>query len=257
MQFDLINDLNIDKWPSTNQISWQGLGTSLVAVIAGNISYDLDKSYQTVLDISKYYRHVLFVDGINEHNNQPNINNTRNNIREKFSKYRNISYLYRNPIVLDQVAFIGANGWTSFDFGEPTLSKQDCFYELTAQGIPQDVIFEQWEMSLEDTAYIGEKVAKLTKDDTIKKIVIVTNTIPIREIGLLEKTNPLESAITGSSFLKDIVSRDQNKKIDYWVFGNTKKKVFQKISNITFISNPRGNFTSQGNRHYYPELIKV
>jgi hypothetical protein len=253
MQFDLVSDLNIENWQPKNQVNWSGLGTSLVAVVAGNVSKSLNQSYKAVLDISKNYSHVVYVDGINEHDNQPNINVTRNILKEKFSKYRNISYLYRTPVVLDQTVFIGCNGWSSFDFCEPIMSKQLCVKTLSHCGIEQDLVFEQWEMAIEDATYLGDNISKFTKDPAIKNIVIVTNTIPIREIkDLNPNISLIDLAMRSSSYLIDVLRRDQNNKIRYWVHGNATTKTFTRYHNVCFVSNPRGN-----SEYYYPELIKI
>lgn len=253
MQFDLVSDLNIENWQVKDQVNWNGLGTSLVAVVAGNVSKSLNQSYKTILEISKNYRHVVYVDGINEHDNQPNINVTRNILKEKFSKYRNISYLYRTPVVLDQTVFIGSNGWSTFDFCEPFMSKQMCVETLGHCGIEQNLVFEQWEMAIEDATYLGDKISNFTKDTSIKNIVIVTNTIPIKEIKELNpKMSLVDLAMRSSSYLIDVLRRDQNNKISHWVHGNTSNKTFTRYNNVCFMSNPRGNSV-----HYYPELIKI
>lgn len=251
MQFDLISDLNIEQW--NTPISWQGLGTSLVAVVAGNVSHDFNRSYQTILEISKHYRHVLYVDGFNEHNNNEKINQNRERLREKFSKYRNISYLYRNPIILDQVAFIGCNGWRSFDFCDPIFTKQECFHTLQDHGWEQDLMFEQWEMAMEDAHYISTKISQYESDSSIKKIVIVTNSIPRKDLIPLASYN-ITNSILGSSFLQE-VSESNFSKLTHWVFGNFPYRVERVINNVKYISSPRGKPNSIN--FYYPELIKL
>ena len=70
MKFDLISDLHKDFWNDNEQVNWDGIGTSLVACIVGDISYDTNITYRTIVDISKNYKYTIFVDGNHEHDNQ-------------------------------------------------------------------------------------------------------------------------------------------------------------------------------------------
>ena len=49
MKFDLISDLHLDFWAENENISWEGIGTSLIAVILGDISYNIDITYKTIV----------------------------------------------------------------------------------------------------------------------------------------------------------------------------------------------------------------
>ena len=127
MKFDLISDLHNNFWPETSRLNWEGLGTSLVAVVLGDVNFDVEDTYKTIVDISKYYKFVIFIDGNHEHNNQPNIQEHNSFMRQRFKKYQNIQYLNRNAVVIDGVAFVGANGWWTFDFMEPDISKEQVY----------------------------------------------------------------------------------------------------------------------------------
>lgn len=260
MQFDLISDLHVDQWPSNQHIDWNGLGTSLIAVIAGDISRDLDLTYRTVVDISKHYRHVIYVDGNHEHNDRSGINERRIEIRDKFSKYRNITYLYRETIILDNTAFIGSNGWYSYDFCEPMVSKQECVHSLVHQkGKSQDLIFEQWEMAMEDADYIRNTVNICSTDITVKNIVLVTHTVPNRNLLWLPESNEDIYLVgeQGSSYLEGVIRADVNNKVKNWCFGHLHSPCDTVINGVRYVSNPRGIPAHRTAKHiYYPQLIK-
>ena len=258
MQFDLISDLHIETW-GDQQVNWEGLGTSLIAVIAGDISQDIDETYSTVLDISKNYKHVVYLDGNHEHRNQPNITRRREEIAEMFGKYRNITYLYRNTIVLDSTAFIGCNGWYSFDFGEPYVVKQECWHWLMDHGRDEDLLIEQWQMAMEDAEYLSNAVQHCSMDNTIKDIVLVTHTVPNRKLAWFPDSGiPIETmSLQGNSFLENVLIHDTMSKVKVWAFGHLHHTHDQMIDGIRYVSNPRG---TPGDRLsqaiYYPKFIK-
>jgi predicted phosphohydrolase len=259
MQFDLISDLHIDFWPAEYQVNWQGIPTSLVAVIAGDVSRNPEITYSTVLEISKHYKHVLFVDGNHEHNDRGNINIRREEIAELFSKYRNITYLYRNTTVLDGVAFIGCNGWWSYDFCEPYVGKSDCIQYMTdVIGKDPDVLMEQWHMAIEDAEFLGSAVKICSEDPTVKKIVLVTHTIPNRHFAWHPPGPDVATmGLQGSSYLPAVLDSDVNSKIKVWCFGHLHQKHDENIFGVRYISNPRGVPTNLGSQKiYYPYYVK-
>ncbi len=255
MQFDLISDLHIEHW--SHDIEWNGLGTSLVAVVAGDISQDLNLAYNTIVEISKHYRHVVYVDGNHEHQGLGGINARRDRIQEMLGKYRNITYLYRNTVVLDSTAFVGCNGWFSFDFCEPMISKQECIHHLVDQGKDQGVLFEQWEMAMEDADHMANIIGTLNADDKIKEIVLVTHTVPNRLLTWFPGINNIHQlGIQGSSFLEALPSKNTRNKIKTWVFGHLHHGTDQVIEGIRYVSNPRGMPKHGNPAIYYPKFIK-
>lgn len=256
MQFDLISDLNIESWTPSQQIQWQGLGTSLIAVVLGNTSRSLNKSYQNLLEISKHYKHVICVEGTHEHDSTE-INQTRNTIKEKLSKYKNITYLYRNTVILDSTAFIGSHGWYSFNFCEPYMSKQQCFHELIDRGHAQDQLFNQWEMAIEDANYIRSAVEHCHREPSVKEIVICTHTAPLRELitAPILYEDYADLGASGSSFLSEIANGNVSNKVKIWTFAQNLKSVDTVINGIRYVNNPRGTLHTAGNSIYYPLMI--
>ena len=258
MQFDLISDLHVDSWRPDQQVDWQGLGTSLVCVIAGDISRNLDVMYKTVVDISKHYKHVVFVEGNHEHAEMSDINQRREYIKERFSKYRNITYLYRSTIILDNTAFIGSNGWYSFDFGEPFATKEECFHYELNKGISQEALFEQYEMALEDGAYIANAVEICNNDPTVHDIVIVTHTLPNPKLAWFPPDqNYAKIGTQGNTFMEEVFKKDRRGKIKTWAFGHVHQPQDVTIDGVRYVSNPRGLPTDlQGQLIYYPKFVK-
>ena len=259
MQFDLISDLHVEQWAANQQMDWSGLGTSLIAVVAGDVSRDLDLTYRTVVDISKHYRHVIYVDGNHEHDGRRGINERRVEIRDRFSKYRNITYLFRETVILDNTAFIGSNGWYSYNFCEPMMSKQECVHNLVHhKNKSQDLIFEQWEMAMEDADFIRNTVNICSTDVTVKDIVLITHTVPNRQLAWIPDNDEIYlMGEQGSTYLEDVLRADVNDKVKAWCFGHLHSSQDQLINGIRYVSNPRGIPTHKTAKHiYYPQLIK-
>jgi Icc-related predicted phosphoesterase len=260
MKFDLCSDLHIDFWDVSEQIKWDGLSTSLVAVVAGDISYDIEKSYRTIVDISKHYRHVIFVDGNHEHSNQIDFQNHNMNLRNRLKKYQNISFLNRNAVIIDGTAFVGANGWWSFDFCEPDIAKDEAYFYFAMSDEYTEVFLQEvYYTAKEDARVLCEIIAKLTVESAVEKIVVITHTSPNQ--NFIEKTN-LQSNVhygrCGSSFLKNIIDYDINCKISTWCFGHVHKEIDTVIDGIRYVCHPRGRKDDcPQNIIYYPKLIDI
>ena len=259
MQFDLLSDLHIESWPDAQQVQWSGLGTSLIAIIAGDVSRDLDLAYTTVLEISKNYKHVIYLDGNHEHDGLGNIDARRAEISNRFRKYRNITYMHRNPVVLDSTAFIGCNGWYSYDFCEPMISKQDCFDHFLQKGRNQDTMLEEWDAAVNDADFITGAIKQCNADDGIKDIVLITHTVPNRLLSWIppEYDRIPDMGMQGSSYLEQVLLADTKKKVKVWCYGHLHQPQDKIIDGIRYVSNPRGIPVHPGSQQvYYPKFIK-
>jgi hypothetical protein len=65
LSFDLISDLHVETWPEP--FDWTGMATSVIAVVAGDVSRDRTILVQTLEHLSGCYKAVIFVDGNDEH----------------------------------------------------------------------------------------------------------------------------------------------------------------------------------------------
>jgi Icc-related predicted phosphoesterase len=260
MKFDLASDLHNNFWPDNARIKWEGLGTSLVAVILGDINFDIDDTYRTVVEISKYYKYVIFVDGNHEHNNQTGIQERNYIMRTKFKKYQNIQYLNRNAIVIDGVAFVGANGWWTFDFMEPDIAREEAYaYFLNNNFYSEPFMYELYNEAMDDALILGEIVTRLTTDTAVKEIVMLTHTAPMQKFcDTMLPQHPANYARCGNSALIKVLDFDVNHKISTWCFGHVHNAFDETIDNIRYVSNPRGRMDdSPQNLFYYPKMIEI
>jgi predicted phosphodiesterase len=257
MQFDLISDIHVDKWPASHQIEWEGRSTSLVAVVAGDVSSSPKQAYETVLEISKHYRHVIYTDGNHEHNEQQGIEQRRIEMAARFGKYRNVTYLHRRMTILDGVAFIGCNGWFDYEFCEPIIPRNVAIENLIVEGRDKDLIMEQWTAAVEDGEFLGNAIAELSTNASVKSIVVVTHTLPHRQLRNNRSNSIRDLVLQGNTYMENVPNFDVNNKIKIWCYGHVHQCEDRTINDIRYISNPRGIPEHSGSQQiYYPIAIK-
>ena len=149
--FDIISDLNLT---SLKTFIWEGKPTSLFCIIPGNISSNLDIVYDTLAHLSKLYRGVFFIDGGLEMGD-PELKDQRvEHLSRMANKFKNVSYLNTNVIVVDGIAVIGCNGW----FG-------NYFPTSRIEGLRASL------HCATDRIYLQDTLAKLQLHLDIKKII--------------------------------------------------------------------------------------
>jgi len=225
--FDIISDLYLSP---TDSFNWEGNPTSLFCIVSGNISNNLDVVQNTLTHLSRIYRGVFFIDGALEVGN-PDLKKQRiDQLTKISSNYKNVSYLNTNVIVVDGVAIIGCNGWSGNYWPN---SKID---ELKASV-----------SRAEDMLYLKSTLEKLQLHLDIKKIIVVTNSVP--SLNLYFGENP---GILDDIDLTDALVADTESKIVTWVFGNHPNGIDTLIKNIRYVNN--GCFSK---KPYWPKRIDV
>lgn len=260
MKFDLISDLHREFWEENEQIKWDGIGTSLLAVVLGDISYDPNVTYNTIVDISKHYKYVIFVDGNHEHNNQCGFQEHNQQLKNELSKYQNISFLNRSAIVLDGTAFVGANGWWTFDFMEPEISREEAYeYFLNNSLYSEPFMYEVYQTAKDDVKILSDIVAKLTVDPAVNEIVMLTHTAPFNKfMDNLQAQHPAHFSRCGNSMLPKVLDYDSRRKIKTWSFGHVHQEFDQVINGVRYVCHPRGRKDDMPqNLFYYPKMIQL
>jgi predicted phosphodiesterase len=258
MHFDLYSDLHDNWWSSDKLLNYKGLGTSLVAVVAGDISNNWDYSYQTLLEISKHYRHVIFVEGNHEHNHQPNIFENCHKFQEKLKPIKNITYLYKSAIVLDDVAFVGCNGWWTFDFCQPEIRTADCWNSLVNEIYNEQLMSEIFIAAKADAQTLLNQVQTFDIDPRIRKIVVVTHTSPLQKFRYInDNMDFCHTGRAGNSLMSLVLNANTNKKIDTWCFGHVHRRYDEIIDGIRYVCHPRGREEENIGHAYFPKLIEV
>ena len=258
MQFDLYSDLHDNWWSKDKLLNYRGLGTSLVAVVAGDISNDWDYTYATLVEMARCYRHVIFVEGNHEHNHQQDIEANCAAFQEKLRNHNNITYLYKSCIVLDDTAFVGCNGWWTFDFCEPEISTTQCWESLIDTTYTEKLQSEIFIQAKMDAKILYDQVETFNNDPRISNIVVVTHANPIKKFRYITLSmEQYHLGRTGNSLLSLCLNANTHKKIRTWCFGHVHRQYDEIIDGIRYVCNPRGREEENIGSVYFPKLIEI
>jgi hypothetical protein len=210
--FDVISDLNLDPDDSFN---WEGKVTSLYCIVAGNVSSDVRTVWQTLLHLSKMYQGVFYVMGSLEYKDSIDFDSRTKELLRLGSKIPNLAILHHHVVIIDGLAILGCNGWSN----DNNIFDQRNEFSALSQKI-------------EDIKYLKKSVSKLQKHLDVKKIMIVSNAVPKKELYFGE--NPSND---DDLELDMCIGEDTEMKISHWVFGTYKKVVDTNIHDINYINN--------------------
>jgi hypothetical protein len=210
--FDLISDLNLS--PEDN-FNWEGKATSLYCIIAGNISEDLYTIKQTLSHLSKFYQGIFYTLGSLEYHNTSDVVKRTNEIRKTCHAIRNLAIMHHHVVVVDGIAVLGANGW----------------YGNTAHDEETASIIEVHRN--EDILYLKNTIERLQKHLDVKKIVIVSNSVPGIDLYFGEHPETVDIQLN----LNIALIADTENKVSHWLYGTYGKVVDTNINDINYINN--------------------
>jgi predicted phosphohydrolase len=226
ISFDVISDLYLE---SAN-LDWEGKATSLYCLIPGNISKDIEVVKTTLNHLSTCYQGVFFIDGSLEHTSVKEREDRSRELTKISKSAKNIVYLHDNVVIIDGVALIGANGWHG------NYTPEDALSEI-------ELICSEYE----DAAYLGSTIKKLQLHVDVKKIVLMTNSVPLSKLFYGDEPKQYSDIK-----LSDVLEGDTEKKVSHWVFGSTEKIIDIMDDDINYLNNPQ--FTR---KPYYAKRIEV
>ena len=259
VSFDLISDLHVDTWPQP--FDWTGLATSMIAVVAGDISRDRDTVISTLKHLSECYRAVIYVDGNDEHRwRLDDLGNSYQELVQELAKIENVIYLQDNVAVIDGVGFVGTNGWWTYDFDNEDSYDASKQWFADRYKIELTTATSIEAMALQDTGYLTKSIKKLQTHQDVKQLVVVTHTPP--SIELLQHDVELEGThmlnCSGNRHIMKSFIEDTEGKIHTWCFGHYHGDVDRILHGVRFVNNCRGRGgTSWCKTVYHPKKITV
>ena len=259
IHFDLISDLHVDTWDET--FSWEGKATSPYAVVAGDISRERADIRPVLEEISKHYLMTMFVDGNDEHRwGLDNLGESYNTLKEDIGTIKDFIFLQDDCLVIDNVAFVGTNGWTCFDFAEDNSYLDNKRWMEERYKISMYAGQQIEAMAMSDAGFLCRTVKKLQTHPDIKKIVMISHFVP--DVRLLKHDIHLDNShrlgTTGNSWLTRCLEEDHEKKIDTWCFGHYHSDIEMNLDGIRYLNNARGrNGTDWCKPVYYPKRIEI
>ena len=110
-----------------------------------------------------------------------------------------------------------------------------------------------------DAAHIAAAVTAAQSDDSVLAIVVLTHTVPHRDL-LLKGVYPkllLDSAFYGNSLMEHIPALDTQHKLALWVFGHSHAGADATRGHVRYVSHPRGRPDDFGRKSFAPLLIEL
>ena len=210
--FDLISDLNLSP---DDSFDWEGKATSLYCIIAGNISEDLRTIKQTLSHLSKFYQGIFYTLGSLEYHNTGDVAKRTGEIHKTCRNIRNLALMHHHVVVIDGIAVIGAKGW----YGNTVYEDETASIIEVHRN--------------EDILYLKNTIERLQKHLDVKRIVVVSNSVPSIDLYFGEHPSTIDTQLNLSiSLLADTES-----KVSHWLYGTYKKVVDTNINNINYINN--------------------
>lgn len=259
LAFDLISDLHVETWPES--FDWTDRITSPYCVVAGDIAKDRSVVLQTLAHLGRCYQAVFYIDGNDEHRNyMEDLDGSYRSLARQLTQLKNVVYLQDNVAVVDGIAFVGTNGWWGWDFDLTVDPTESAVWYQTRHSLSSDAIKRLTKMSNQDATYLISSVKRLQTHNDVKKIVIVTHTVP--DPALIEHDISLEGThrfnTMGNSFIGSAFAQDTEHKIHTWCFGHYHGSVDQIRNNARFVNNCRGRGDTEYCQHvYHPKRIII
>lgn len=226
--FDLISDLNLEP---DQKINWENKATSLYCIVAGNISHDIKTIIQTLTHLGQFYQGVFYTLGSLEYTNYDDVNTRTIDLLRNCRHIKNLSVLHHHVVIVDGVAVLGCNGWYE------TKNNDSLIGQAKSHGY-----------RFEDIMYMKNSIQKLQKHLDVKKIVLVSNSVPHPDLYYGE--NP--ELINKEFNLSVALSADTERKVTHWLFGTYKKMVETNLHGIQFLNNPSNNLSP-----YWPKRFEI
>lgn len=256
--FDLISDLHVETW---HNFDWSGHATSPVCVVAGDVCQDRSTLLKTLRHLGQCYRAVFYIDGNDEHVNfLENLDHSYADLVAQIETIPNVVYLQNNVIVVDGVAIVGTMGWWAFDFDFDQDSAESRTWYQNKFNVSSNATHNICLSAIAESMYISSSIKRLQTHQDVKKIVMVTHTVP--DPALISHDIDLAGTphmnIMGNRYMMPALAADTEKKIHTWCFGHYHSAVDQIRSGVRFVNNCRGRGnTKYSQQVYYPRRIVV
>lgn len=259
LAFDLISDLHIETWDQP--LDWTGMATSMLCVVAGDISRDRKTVIDTLTHLGQCYRAVFYIDGNDEHRyNLNDLGTSYKTLAEELEHIPNVVYLQDNVCIVDGVAFLGTNGWWTYDL-DPSVDYDDTrLWFQDRYKIDRMAVDAVEAMAFQDYAYLSKSIKKLQYHQDVKRIVLVTHTVPL--VHLIdhdpELTETYRLNTTGNSHMIKALAEDTECKVSTWCFGHYHGDADRQFDDVRFVNNCRGRGNTPWSKSvYYPKRIEI
>lgn len=253
--FDLISDLHLETW--NEFVDWTGRATSTHCVVVGDICRDRALLVKFLTHLGTCYQGVFYIDGNDEHKlYMDRLGDSYRDLAARIQRIPNVVYLQDNVIVVNGVAILGTNGWWSYDF-DLTIDPVEVRDWLAAkENYSESTIAQIRKAANTDANYLVSSVRRLQTHLDVKKIVVVTHTVPRPDLLLHDPVivNTPKFNCMGNRYLQEAMVVDTEQKLHTWCFGHYHNKVDQYRDGIRWVNNCRGRGDSSYSQYAYNPL---
>lgn len=256
VSIDLISDLHIETW---EEFDWAYQATSPYCVVAGDVARDLGILKRTLTHLGRHYEAVFYIDGNDEHRyNIDEIGDNYHDLEHIIGQIPNVVFLHENVAVVNGLAILGTNGWFTWDL-DPNIQPEDCqrwYLERINCASTTPSFISAFAQA--DAAYLKNSIQRLQTHQDIKKILVVTHTVPHRCLvdHDLDLIDTYRFNCIGNSRMLDTLTVDTERKIDTWAFGHYHGDVDRIIDGVRFVNNCRGRGDTPWKKSvYYPKRL--
>lgn len=257
--FDLISDLHVETWDT--EFDWAGQATSMLCVVAGDISRDRTIVKETLQKLGECYRAVFYIDGNDEHRwTLDDLGESYRSLVEELEQIPNVTYLQDNVCIIDGVGFLATNGWWSYDLDPNVDYDQTKLWFQDRYKVTRQVADAIEAMSMQDYAYLAKSVSRLQTHKDVRRIVVVTHTPPRLDLIThdIELSDTYRINCSGNSYMQKVLEQDTEQKVSHWCFGHYHGDVDTVIDGVRYVNNCRGRGNTPWSKPvYYPRRIEV
>lgn len=225
---DLISDLCLDK---VDQFDWTGRSTSLFCVVAGNLSDDLQTIKHALEHLSTLYRGVFYIDGSYEHLDLSEYESTIESIQNICKPIKNVVYMHNQVVVLNNIAFIGINGWYN---NSPNITCLEDAVRLE-------------EYRTQDLGYLTSSIRNLQLHKDATKIIVVSASVPSNH--LMYKDVKLKQDVPEPNLS---LIMDTDNKVTHWLYSGTEIISDNVYNRRRYVNNPKIK-----GQPYWPKRIVI
>ena len=159
---------------------------------------------------------MFYTAGSLEYEGAVNIPERTNDLSKICKTIRNVAYLHNHVVILDGIAIVGTNGWYNPTFDNIIPSAEELDIER-----------------YEDIGYLGSTLERLQLHLDVKKIIIVSHSVPGEELFFGEEPDDIHTIAP----LKLALIKDSEGKVTNWIYGSYNKTVDIVLDNINYINN--------------------
>lgn len=236
----IISDLHLDQWETKGLrpsfLDYTNPDNADVLIIAGDLHSTIDKTRELAELFLQHYDKVLFTDGNHEHYaGEHTVIEYENRLNSESTK---ATYLSGNSIIIDDVGFIGCNGWYDWNCTGDNNEIQICkdatwdWTEIKWGGIlPPSLAWRHSAKMINEIILLRNHV---------REIFVFTHTAPHLK-GLVDANHPWYES--NGAFYNSIAHRVfdvDNGLIKNWVFGHTHRPSEFVSMGCNYTCNPFG-----------------